>query len=265
MKNLVIMAAICLAAFSSCKEKGCTDPYAVNYNAEAEKDDGSCITAPNTRQALLTDKTATWCGPCGDYGTPLFEDILAANGSKVVGIALHRNDEMESTASNTLAALVNTSYIPTISIGLVDHYSGVNSATSAISAIAAVDPVATSSGSITVNGSSLTINAMARFLQAGSSGVTYKLATYILEDGIVAPQLVGSTYDDNYVHNDVLRAAATADAWGDPIPATQTSIGGKFQATYTVDAPATWNTDNLHVVTVIWKQVGGTHEFVNAF
>lgn len=40
-KTLIILAAIGLG-FVSCKKKGCTDPVATNYNADAEKDDDSC-------------------------------------------------------------------------------------------------------------------------------------------------------------------------------------------------------------------------------
>ncbi len=47
-KSFLLIAAISSVAFVSCKKKGCTDPTATNYSAEAEKDDGSCIedTAP---------------------------------------------------------------------------------------------------------------------------------------------------------------------------------------------------------------------------
>lgn len=39
---LTIVLVAGALAFTSCKKKGCTDPNALNYDASAEKDDGSC-------------------------------------------------------------------------------------------------------------------------------------------------------------------------------------------------------------------------------
>ena len=39
---LVVALGIATVFITSCQKKGCTDPEAINYSEEAEKDDGSC-------------------------------------------------------------------------------------------------------------------------------------------------------------------------------------------------------------------------------
>lgn len=48
--TLILLTFTMLINFSSCKKEGCTDSFATNYNADAKKDDGSC----------LYDITGTW-------------------------------------------------------------------------------------------------------------------------------------------------------------------------------------------------------------
>ena len=54
-KILFLLAIVCMAATFSCKKKGCTDPTALNYNADAKKDDGSCSF---TKEKIIEIKTA---------------------------------------------------------------------------------------------------------------------------------------------------------------------------------------------------------------
>ncbi|MEY3968421.1 MAG: hypothetical protein RL137_1326 [Bacteroidota bacterium] len=44
--SLFAISALLIGTTASCKKKGCMDPDAVNYNAEAKKDDGTCKYTP---------------------------------------------------------------------------------------------------------------------------------------------------------------------------------------------------------------------------
>lgn len=54
LKMLLIALPISLLLMSSCKQKGCTDPDAVNYSSYAEKSDYSCKYAYLTKVSVST-------------------------------------------------------------------------------------------------------------------------------------------------------------------------------------------------------------------
>lgn len=48
-KLALIIFVFCTASMLSCKKKGCSDKFAINYNIVAEKDDGSCVYCTETQ------------------------------------------------------------------------------------------------------------------------------------------------------------------------------------------------------------------------
>ena len=58
-KNILLIATGLVFCFTSCKKKGCTDPTATNYDAEAKKDDGSCEYANTPNYTVPSTYTFT--------------------------------------------------------------------------------------------------------------------------------------------------------------------------------------------------------------
>lgn len=78
------------------------------------------------------------------------------------------------------------------------------------------------------------------------------LQVWVIESGIVAEQQYGNDVIENYVHNNVFRAAVNG-AWGEEIEFTATEL---VDRTYTVDFSDKWNPDNLSIVAFVYDSKG---------
>ncbi|MCD8290568.1 MAG: Omp28-related outer membrane protein, partial [Prevotella sp.] len=79
-----------------------------------------------------------------------------------------------------------------------------------------------------------------------------RLTVYLTEDGIVSTQLNMGNYDENYVHNNVLRMIVNDNEFGlgDEIGWTSDS---SYENNFTVTLDDSWNADNMHIVAFISK------------
>ena len=80
-----------------------------------------------------------------------------------------------------------------------------------------------------------------------------KLQVWIVEDGIVAVQLLkGNRKDKNYVHNHVFRAAVTG-TWGTDI-ALQENVEAKNN--FSIQLDSKWNEKNVSIVAFVYNDSG---------
>ena len=77
-------------------------------------------------------------------------------------------------------------------------------------------------------------------------GEDSKLTVYLTEDGLVAKQLNGGTWVNNYVHNGVFRMAL-GSIMGEPL----NRIGGQYKNVYRFEVPSGWDWTKLNVVAFI--------------
>ncbi len=79
MKHFILLTALLSVGLISCKKKGCIDPTAVNYSADAKKDDGTCNYVPT----ILITGPATLTVSVGDTYTDQGATATNKDGSVV--------------------------------------------------------------------------------------------------------------------------------------------------------------------------------------
>ncbi|AXG69916.1 outer membrane protein Omp28 [Kordia sp. SMS9] len=226
-------------------------------------------TAPGTFQKTVNiiDATGTWCQFCPrvSYGIELVEDAT----DKAFIIAAHSGggDVMENPASIALVNQVNPAgTFPTAVLnGTIDWAFPEPDNVAQVTNLA----TGTTSRGLSVNslvvGDNLQVYVSAAFAQAMPNA---KLAVYVLESGIDAPQINGTSYyggvnplteADGFTHNHTLRSSLTA-VLGDAIPAGNTGAGQKYTQVFNVPIPASiLDRNEISVVAMI---IGDNFEIV---
>ena len=273
LRSSVFFVFVFLTTISSCRKKGCTDPISLAYDIEARKDDGSCTYPENDRKTLIYYSTGMWCQYCGDIGKS-FVDNISSNYPDVQIISLHKNDELTSNVSS-----LTQSYLDSVNglLGCPYFYSGLNSVISPSNSpnnysqlVSAIEDDLNLFSEInmdleySINGNRMNIKVQSK-LYSENPNDNYYLSVYILEDGVVKEQNVAGNYNQNFIHNNVLRKEAS-----DNINVFGSSLnfdvnGNDLTSFYDVplDSTDAWNYNNLYVVAVAWQENASDYKFVN--
>jgi len=215
--------------------------------------------------------TATWCGPCGNWGAPLIHDIKNVNANKVVAITCHASGDPMYIA-NLYSEFDNDRTdgggIPSFWVGDVSVSSG--SAVSTMQSLLANIPAAGMDYRITKTSTAFEIKSQVKFFSAATG--EYYLSTFVLEDGIDgstnsgAYKQNGTANPDTYEHDFVLRASATGNSYGELIVNGSVAKDQTFDKEYSINIDPTWVND-VYVVQILWKKEGvdPAYKFVNAF
>lgn len=237
----------------------------------------TCVQAQtpvNTSMSIVQKATATWCGPCGQWGWALQEDIMADNmvGSnpKAFVFALYGDG-----ASNYYNAAADALTIwgqswPNWGVNNINRTvfagGGINSTQtrtdikSAVDSFALTASVASTAFSYSIAGNVLTVNTVTEFWLGGIGA--YNLAVYIVEDSVYGYQ---NGKSGNVYHHNVLRGHIGASVYGEQIISGSISPNQTVNKNYTYTiTDNSWNTSRIKILTVLWKEIGGKWSFVNA-
>ena len=269
----LLLMLLILAIGAGCKKRpGCTDPAALNYDPDARKSDNSCITVQQVRMVPLFQFTAIWNPPCGSYGTKAFKEALALAPNALIGIASHGSenqpDALTSNYSTQLFETFGVTDLPHFAIGGTNLGTTPN-ADSLLSAMLAEPVVANGSATFSIEGSTINIDAIARFFRFTEGEFT--LSIFVLESGVEggdnAPPGLDQMGDNTntYTHDYILRGGPATHVMGEVIASGNISSTTSKRFSYIMEAAPDWRKDRLEVVGVIWKKEAGGYAYVNAF
>lgn len=230
----------------------------------------------NQSMGFVTKATATWCGPCGDWGWTTQEDIISdnASGSNPHGIVFAAYGDPGSKLYNKVADTLvkfNQSWpnwaFNNVQRTVFSSTGGIYSSTTrtnlkkAVDSFYAIAPTASTGLYYNISGSTMTIKTRTKFWKAGSG--TYAVAVYLIEDSVFEYQ--NSNTPGNVYHHQVLRGSVTGSTFGDQIANGSVAMNNTYDKNYTFNiTDATWNKARLRAITVLWKKSGSTWVVENA-
>ncbi len=265
---LLSVCAIVTILVSGCKKKE-VDPESTPQGIVVEE----------KNMSLVNKFTGSKCPPCGTWGWVMFDKLITfgANSSCNMGtysqnfVAFNYITKAATQMDSSFGAYKNSSGWPTFAVngssklyrpgGAVDTAKERKMCTDAISLHANATVEANSGYELTYDAAKTTATIKTRVKFFKDMSGEFYIAAYVIEDHVIGPQS-GLTGDVS--HHDVLRGSASASTWGTKI-SSATTAGSTFDYTFTTPVTAGWNTDNITVVTVIWRKNGSNYEFVNAW
>lgn len=252
MKKL-LAALLILALFGVACDKEKDD--------DTKNDPYSNITVSNQQEAYVLLTTATWCGYCGSWGIPTFDEAFEGKDGidkdRINGMALHysSSDPMYHEMSKTLKDAFGIGGPPNLWIEFDNSYNLKPDGWKTAVKQRQAQPTATCGIGLAIerDGDNFKILTKVKFFESLSG--TYNIAIYVAENGIVANQS-GSSAGSNHVHMMTLRGELTANsAWG-----TQMFSGAspeEYKETFTYSPDINMKADNLKFVAVIYEMSGG--------
>lgn len=263
-------------AFSSCKKDNNDDP---NSGSNGGGNSGPAVVA-ETQQSTMFYFSGNWCGPCGLYGQPAKSAAKSKHGEKFNIISCQLNggspDPLNNPDANSLAGVFGVRGVPAGYI-LANFESssagGGSTMTSTMDQEAAADIGNTdimANGvveNIAVNGTSLTFDSRIKFFKEGLG--QYKVAAYLIEDGIAGRQYSSGSGWADITFNSILRKSVGGTVTGDNL-VKGAEANKEYTTQHSVTLNSAWNTANLKIVVVIWKSVpngsgGNTVSVANSF
>ena len=260
------------------KQKGCTNENALNYDPEAEVDNGNCKLVPKANTPVITKITATWCGPCGDWGWELFKTIEKKAGEETILMSCYssRKSEFSNEAAlkigNQLsdyrafpsfcANWKSRQVYPEPPMPPLKFFP--DSVFKAVDSIRQQRPVANVGFVTEEQNDSIYVKSVTKFFKdVNDKYDKFYVGIYAIEDGVRGPQNVTDEGIKMKNHHHVMRGSLTESVWGKKLTKGPVKKGEAFRKNFTVTLEDKWNEENVELVMMVFKK-NLSYRFINA-
>ena len=252
MKNTFLLLLALSLITVSCKKE--TDPVVEDTFVPVKAQWG-----------FVVEYTATWCGPCGSWGAPLFHELIDLD--RVVGVTAHASSDPMYNA----ALFTSFESVRTTNNGIPAFWIGDNKTTEVqnMQDLLAQTPIASIILKDTIVNHVMTVDVRTDFYTASEG--EYYLSVLVLESGISGTASDGEygqagTSDPDYHHDCVLRASATEGNVYGELAFTNPKVEENVKKTFTITLNETW-TNDVFPVAILWRKNESSipqYEFINA-
>lgn len=248
---------------------GCTDPNSINYNPDANKDDGSCKVIPEKNTPLLTLWTSTEDWSCGQYGIPTINQLESENADVVFLTCHGSGSDFHNSLGATFAdKVLNIRRVPRIYVndqGLwhLDTERNVEDVYKYMKEVEEQPVMAGIYGEYELPfAARATCSLWVKFFQPYNQKESgeLRMAVYLLEDGLIARQAASRA--EEIPHSHLIIEPATAGL-GTLLKPDAFATGDVIELEYKRTIEVVKNTDNMKVIAVLLKYANGI-EIVNS-
>jgi hypothetical protein len=255
MKKIILPLLIAGLTFVSCKKS-------------AIEEDTQSLNVVEKNMSVIAKRTATWCGPCGDWGFPGFETL--ENNFEGDAVFMAWKDAFVSPKGTELFDEVGPLFdlgngVPTFFTNFVK--SGNNTEVVANHKNAPV--IANSNYNFSISGNKVNLNTTTKFFQDVEGD--YLMAPYMIVDGIIGFQ-AGHADGANTEHHkyvaDIAKpvTASSVENFGYTIAKNGAKVGHTVSMEFELTKDASWDKNDISFGLIIFRQESSDSlTFINAF
>jgi len=266
MKKIMLLM-LCLIAFNACKEDS-------NDNDNNETDNNLY------KKAMVYYNGATWCGPCGTVGKPVYESLEATYGDDTDVILFTAHTSTTSDLYEPAALELEFAIPPVTDLPLPAYFVnfGAQSGTTVAVLEASINSTLTdvladsAYASITVNSKNTNNNQLAVQLtvdfRTEQNVLGHSMQLFLYEKEVNAPQ-VGAEDPSNIIHKNVVREVAGEQPIipltpGNGMLVAQVELGSSITQSLIMDISG-YELDNLGAFAVLWSRDFVDNKYINEY